>query len=378
MQRVAIVGAGIAGLTLANLLERIGCAVEVYEAAATLQPVGAGFTLQPNGLETIKHLGLETVIQRDVCCITRSTILDPSGQSLGVDIMKGLSGAEESYAIHRADMHRHLESSLGRGVVIHLGSKVVAVEPHRRGAWVKIATGERSDFDLVVGADGVHSVVRSSGFPYADLRLKQGIAVRTVIALREDDSVPKVFRSWIGAGMLLLTYPIRGGRELNIVSYQPWEEELGSSWSGSYPIEALKERYGEWDPQIMKLLDKVKSCFYWQLVDMDPLPSFVDKRTCLVGDAAHPMLPYLGQGANQAFVDCRILAESLDPWLKNESSLEEALLGYDSKRNLAISRIVDKSAEAGRIFKSDFGDVRRKKREVEVVLGSRKEGNGAE
>lgn len=368
MKRIAIVGAGIAGLALAGLLQRRDCEIHIFETATTLQPVGAGFTLQPNGLETLSLLGLGECIDRDACLVTNSAILQPSGEPLDVDVMKELSGTRRSVAIHRADIHRSLEAILGNRVTLHLGSRVASISTKQEGASLAFASGNAQRFDLVVGADGVNSAVRSSLFPSVELQLGQGIAVRTVIPLGVDPQDVPGFRAWMGEDKLVITYPVRAGKELNIVSYQPLEPRCAEAWTGSYPVEALQTLYRDWDPELRKLLEQVHSCFFWQLADMAPLSQFSRGATTLIGDAAHSMLPYLGQGANQALEDCRVLSEALQPWLDGQSSVDEALSAFDERRCEQVKEIVLRSRAAGEVFKTEMGNGVNKTKEIKKVV----------
>lgn len=352
--KIAVVGAGISGLTVANLLSASGHQVKVFDSAQKLEPVGAGFTLQPPGLAVLENLGLLGEVETCSAHIGTSSIFDPNGRRSSFDIMGSLSGSNASYSIHRGDFHSILHTRVVQSCELRHPVRIIDVEASERTARIQIEGTGYEEFDLLIGADGVRSGIRRYVDPAAVLQLSHGVAVRSLVPKEQCDELQPNFRAWMGKGKVILTYPVRSGSWINIASYQHGPEEEQDTWSNPYCPNCLRRDYAGWDPVLGELLSRVQTSFSWKLVDMQPLSDLSKGRVVLIGDAAHPMLPYLGQGANQSIADAESLARNLRTADSNNASIREAVRNYEEERRLPTARIQHASRIAGRIFKQDF------------------------
>ncbi|ALA68371.1 FAD-dependent oxidoreductase [Corynebacterium lactis] len=352
--RVGIVGAGIAGLALANQLHQKGIEVQIYEKASRLEPVGAGFTIQPSGFKVLEGTVDTESVLATAALVNQSQMMDAEGNLLAVDIMESLSSGAKSYSIHRGDIHEALLKDLSHGDVVKTSMRATNINSDESAAIIQFEDGTSSSFDLIIGADGIRSVARKFVSPEAKLNQSHGIAIRTLVPRSRDDLLFHNFRAWMGQGKVVLTYPVRGGEFLNIACYTDGLPQIDGSWSRPVKPDWLRNEFRGWDPSLTSLLARADSCFSWNLADIEKLQNWNRKRVVLVGDAAHAMVPYLGQGANQALVDCYELSNSLGKVADDQGTLAEALQEYEQSRKHSVALIQQLSRKAGHIFKSDF------------------------
>jgi salicylate hydroxylase len=214
--------------------------------------------------------------------------------------------------MHRGDLLRVLAKALPR-TIVRTGYRCIGFEQNALAARLKFANGENVEADIVIGADGIHSalqkyVVEPSAPEYSSPRAYRGLV--------PTESLPEwpkeVQQVWMGDGKHFMVYPVRSGRLLNYVGFVPTGEETIESWSAIGDRAQLAASFDGWDSRVVRLLEKVETCFWWGLYDRRPLASWSNGRLTLLGDAAHAMLPHLGQGANQAIEDGVALAVFLD------------------------------------------------------------------
>jgi salicylate hydroxylase len=315
--RVAIVGAGIGGLTAAIALRRTGLDAHVYEQASILREVGAGIATSPNALKVLERLGLADTL-REAAVISLS--MDPRDWKTG-DVLARVPLAEEAvrrwgapfYHFHRADLHSILRAAVG-DQNITLGARCISVEEDGSGATVHFADGQRVTADLVVGADGVHSVVREyvagadaptwarqvswRGLADGDVGRAIGLEVR--------------HHSFWGPGKQFVCFYVSGGRQVNwvgnIETDDDWRE---GSWSARGERTDALSAFEGWHPQIPALIGAAQEIFKWALFERSPLERWTRGRVTLLGDAAHPMLPFMAQGGSQSIEDAWVLARCL-------------------------------------------------------------------
>ena len=213
--------------------------------------------------------------------------------------------------MHRADLVEMLADALPRGVV-HTGHRCNGFEQIGTVARVLFANGAVAEGDLVIAADGIHSELQQNVTPPSRPVFSGSVAYRGVIAHERISHWPTdAWLMWLGKGKHFLTFPLRGGELINYVGFVPADEEMRESWSAPGDPEVLRREFAGWDPRVELLLSQVQATFRWALYDREPLPTWILGRLALLGDAAHPMLPHLGQGANQSIEDGMALATIL-------------------------------------------------------------------
>jgi salicylate hydroxylase len=313
--RIAVVGAGIAGLTLAAALTRAGIRCTVFEQVPLLGEIGAGIQLSPNATRVLHRLGLAG--QLDAVAVRPRSIEMRRWDNNDVLMRTGLGAECEAmygapyYTVHRADLHRSLLGLLPRDM-IHLGQRCVGVEERADCVELHFEGGSTATADIVVAADGIHSVVRE--FLVADEPRFSGQTVyrglvpadRLAHLLPE----PKVV-IWLGPGQHCVCYPISGGRLVSFAATTPagvWRTE---SWFAQGRVGDLLSAYQGWNGDVRDVLAAADAVTRWALHDRDPVDRWSSERVTLVGDAAHPMLPFGAQGAAQAIEDAAALAACL-------------------------------------------------------------------
>ena len=319
--RAAIVGGGIGGLSAANALLRRGIDVTVFEQVDTLRELGTGVVIFPNGRRQLERMGLrEALVMVGAKLGDGSEYCRMDGTVVGRILTTDSSGWNGVYGMHRADLSRVLVEALPR-TAIRTAHRCIGFGQNARVAHVKFANGTTAETDVVIGADGIQSVlqkyvVQPSMPEYSGSRAYRGLI--------SSEKLPKwrkeAHQIWMGDGKHFMVYPVRSGQLLNYVGFVPTEDETVESWSAIGDRNELASSFEGWDPRVVGLLEKVDTCFWWGLYDRRPLASWTNGRLALLGDAAHAMLPHLGQGANQAIEDGVALAV----FLEGQSSAEVA------------------------------------------------------
>ena len=327
--RVAIVGGGIGGVAAANALLQRGIDVQVYEQASALTEVGAGVALQPNSVKLLRRLGFGAEVTR-----SGARWLDPQlwrwdGTFIASMWPPERASQVEFYGMHRADLLGMFVDRLPTSVV-KTGHRCVGFEQDDDQATVTFANGARVTADVVVGADGIHSALQ----PYvveSSAPISSGsMAYRGIISAASVDWPDGAMRNFLGPGRRFMIYPVRAGELLNYVGFVPMDEQIRESWSAPGDPAALAAEFVGWDPVVGAVLAQVTTCFRWGLYDREPLRTWTNGRLTLLGDAAHPMLPHAGQGANQAIEDGVALAAILAQ--ADRASVPPALKIYESVR----------------------------------------------
>lgn len=319
--RIAVIGAGIAGLTLALALARNGLRCQVFEQARLLREVGAGVQLAPNATRLLHRLGLEDRL-RDTAVRPRAIEMRRwEDNSVLRRIPLGAQCEQRFgapyYTVHRADLHRALLERLPQEV-LHLGRACTGIEEHRDAVVVQFADGSSTTADAVVGADGIHSRVRDvlvrDRPRYSGQNVYRALVPAEEVPFRREQ--PQVVL-WLGPGRHCVSYPICGGDRISLAATVPaprWgraPHQEGESWSALGRPDDLARAYTGWNPEVGALTSAVEVVSRWALHDREPLTRWSTGRVTVVGDAAHPMLPFLAQGANQAIEDAATLAACL-------------------------------------------------------------------
>jgi salicylate hydroxylase len=356
-----IVGAGLGGLAATIALRQAGHAVTVLEQAPALGAIGAGIQTAPNASRLLAEWGVAEVLGRTAVeseCSNRRRWQD--GRLLGSfpqgDALRKNAGAPYWLA-HRADLHAALlevataDHDRGEPATLELDQRVEGIESGDEGAAVITGGGKRFEADLVIGADGINSVVRSRLFgprstPFAgQVTRRMIVPVDAVADLPGFDEllVEPSLTIWIGPDRHCVLHPVHGRTHLylGITAETP---EWNAEWSETK--DQLATAIADWDPRIGQMVDAAPEMTAWPLYDDAPLDRWVEGRIALIGDACHPMLPFQAQGAAQAMEDGAALATAL----ANTTTVESGLRSYQDSRLPRATRVQAASRENGPAF----------------------------
>ncbi|MGW1025614.1 FAD-dependent monooxygenase [Streptomyces sp. NPDC002577] len=350
--RIAVIGGGIGGLATAAFLHRAGLTATVYEQAPALKEVGAGLVVAPNAARLLRRLGVMDPFLRDAVPLEWGWEFRrwENGAVLSAERLSGVCErlyGEQTYVVHRADLLDAVRSAVP-AEWLRLGARCTAVEELPNGALLRFADGSTVEADVVIGADGVHSVVRglvSEPSPPED----SGIcAFRAIVPAEQapDFARRRAQTLWIGPGRHLVHYPISGGRAVNIVAFAPAGDDTEESWSATATVQEFLAEFADWDPRVTDLIKASGTPGRWALLDRAPLSRWSSARTTLLGDAAHPMFPFFAQGAAQAIEDAAVVAACL---AEDPDDVERALKRYESTRIARTTRLQEVSHDRGRI-----------------------------
>lgn len=336
--QIAIIGAGIAGLTAARALQQLGFRPVVFEQADVLSDVGAGLTVTPNATHVLNALGLESVLEQIGMRPDRGGVKHWRTGELLVEISRGHEMRERYgaayYQVHRADLHRALAALVTEcdPGAIRTSHSLTSFSEDRRGVHMTFAQGHLATADVMVGADGVRSQVRGLLFGAERPRFTGYVAYRGLVPFEAlpDGLIEPTSCLSTGPGRSFTRYLIRGGRLVNFVGLterQDWREE---GWSIRADVQEMLDEYADWHPDVRTIIRSTPEhgLFKWALFDREPLPQWTQGKVTLIGDAAHPMLPFLGQGAAMGIEDGMVLARAFAV----ASSLSEALARYEDAR----------------------------------------------
>jgi salicylate hydroxylase len=353
---VVIVGGGIGGLFAANALIAHGLQVSVYEQAPSLGEVGAGVFLTPNSVRQLQRVGLgPSVEQRGARVGTESRYFRHDGTPIAPVQVTDSSGWNATFGMHRADLVEMLAASLPSEVV-HTGHRCSGFEQTGEVARVSFANGAITEGDVVIAADGIHSELQQYVTPPSRPVFHGSVAYRGVLAHRRIPHWPTdCWLMWLGKGKHFLTFPVRAGELINYVGFVPADQEMKESWSAPGDPDVLRREFAGWDPRIGSLLSQVEATFRWALYDREPLPTWTKGRLTMLGDAAHPMLPHLGQGANQSIEDGMALATILSH--ANRATAPAALLAYENLRRERVAQVQRGARENGLRYDSANSDL---------------------
>jgi salicylate hydroxylase len=370
--RVVVVGGGLAGLGAAAFLLRAGVDdVRVFERSPALGEIGAGIQVPPNAVRLMHRLGIREALDR--AGVRMETGWDMRRWEDGrVLFSQDLGSACEErfgapyYVAHRAGLLEALRAVLPEGVV-QLGHRCVGVEQDGDEARMMFAGGETVAADVVIGADGIHSVVRDAVTTPSPPTFSGTAAYRCLIPARDADpmALEPGFKVWMGPGRHLVHYPVSGGREVNVVGIVPAGEWRTESWISEGTVDGFRAAYAGWAPQVQALLDRAPSAYLYALYDREPLQRIVRGRVALVGDAAHPMLPFLAQGAAQAFEDGAALALCL-----RDGDPEAGVARYERVRLQRVSEVQRASRGRPEVYHLPDGPEQRR-RDAELAAEDR-------
>ena len=353
---IAIVGGGIGGLFAANALLAQGLQVSVYEQAPALGEVGAGVFLTPNSVRQLERAGLGPAVEKWGARVgPGSRYFRHDGSPIAPVQVTDSSGWNATFGMHRADLVELLADALPDNVV-HTGHRCTGFEQRDDVARVTFSNGTVAEADVIVAADGIHSELRPYVFPPSNPVFSGSVAYRGVLPLeRIPDWPTDAWLMWLGKAKHFLTFPVRAGQLINYVGFVPADEQMKESWSSPGDPDVLRREFAGWDPRIETLLKQVQMTFRWALYDREPLPTWTRGRLTLLGDAAHPMLPHLGQGANQSIEDGMALATILAR--ADRTTVPAALAAYERLRRERVAQVQRGARENGMRYDSAYADL---------------------
>jgi salicylate hydroxylase len=352
---ILVAGAGIGGLTAALSLLRRGYDVQVCEQATELREVGAGLQLSPNGLRALYRLGLGDAL--------RALASEPEGKEIRLwntgqtwklfDLGK-TSVADYGYPyfmIYRPDLHKILADAVRaiKADAIMLGVQCMGFETTADGVTLLTSDGRKLEGDALIGADGVHSRIRRQLAGADQPGFSGCLAWRGVIPMeRLPDSMRRpVGTNWVGPGAHVIHYPLHGGKLMNFVGIVERDDWQVESWTQKGTLHECHADFNGWHEDVHELINQIDVPYKWALMSRPPLARWSDGRVTLLGDACHPTLPFLAQGAVMAIEDGYILGRCIGEY---GGDIETALARYEQARIERTTRIVLRSTENGKRF----------------------------
>jgi len=344
--RIAVVGAGLGGLTAAVALRQAGFDVDVYEQAPALTEVGGGINLGPNAARVLYRLGLGAALDREaVRPLSTHQRRWQDGRTLQQAPLnprcEQLYGAPH-LTVHRADLLSVIASGFAAERV-RLGHRLVGLADKGDRVEVWFDNGVRVTADVVIGADGINSTVRAALLGVEAPRFAGCVAYRGLVPTDRiaDLRLELGSQSWVGPGGHLVHYFVSRGRLLNFVGWTEHDTWNREDWTDRATIGRALAAFVGWHPQVLRIIGTADTCFIWALFDREPLPRWSVGRITLLGDACHPMYPFMGQGAAQAMEDGATLAACLVA--AGDGDPADALRRYEERRRPRVTRLQEMS-----------------------------------
>ena len=353
--QIAIVGGGIGGLTAALALRARGFNVTVFEQRSVLREIGAGVTIHPNAAVLLQRVGLTDGIKKIGSAVTGLQFRTSLGELINTSARA--STGVQGYNVHRAEFLKLLVDEQPEGT-LHLDHRLSAAKETNGHVQLTFSGGETVDADIVIGADGIHSALqREIGlktYPSSEgIMAYRGLIPTERLSWAKD--IGGRVSMWIGKGRSFLCFPVSGGRLMNMVAFVPTNLDSEESWTAPGDLKALGAEYDGWDDPVLETIGSLDQTFRWGIYDRAPLPYWSDGRMTLLGDAAHPMVPHLGQGAAQAIEDGFTLAVLLEG--AKSKDVPKRLQAYEKLRIERTSRIQAVARDAGRFYRAEYENV---------------------
>ena len=343
--KIAIVGAGIGGVALASALMARDADVKIYEQASAFARVGAGIQMTPNAVKVLRGLNLEDKLR--AFAFEPISGLNREHASGALTNELPLAGrSEEKYGaplllMHRGDLHAALAETLPSDIV-RFGKKLTDIRQQNGKVLLEFADGSLDEADVLIGADGVHSRVRELMLGAEQARYTGKVAYRTTFPAKLIAGVtlePYRTKWWGPDRHIVIYYVTRRRDEIYFVTSQPEQAEwmTTESWSAKGEVGELRQAFADFHPEVRAVLNACPDVHRWALLERDPLPTWVDGHVALLGDACHPMTPYMAQGAASALEDAAVLTRCLAG--ATLATLNESLKRYEVVRKPRASKI---------------------------------------
>jgi salicylate hydroxylase len=338
---IAVIGGGIGGLAATLSLVKAGFDAHVYEQAPALREVGAGIVISSNATRILDGLGLGAALaQSSVRPLAWHERRWDDGRTLLRVLLADAAIAAFGFAYyqcHRADVQTMLANALPPER-LHLGHRLIGLEQRGDRVEARFDNGALIAADVVVGADGIHSTVRRALFGPDDPRFTGCVAYRGLVPAERVQhlNLETTMQRWMGPGKHFVHYYVQARRLLNFVCLVEQDTWTSESWSVRGDMSEARAAYQGWHPQVRAILDAQQEIFVWALLDRAPLPRWSVGRVTLLGDACHPMLPFMAQGAAQAIEDGAALAAIL---ARDGRDVPGALRAYEAARLPRTARI---------------------------------------
>ncbi len=337
-QAVTVLGAGIGGLASAVALAQRGAMVTVLEQAPAIIEVGAGLQISPNGARVLRALGLGDALAAAGLAAEAVELRDgrTGHQVLRLALRAGDHDAAGGYfLLHRADLVTLLlEAAVAAGVRVRTACRVEGLELRPSSALLQLADAPSHETALLIGADGLHSIVRQQLEPETQPFFTGQVAWRAVIA--ESGSAAPVAQVFMGPGRHLVSYPLRGGRARNLVAVEERGSWAAEGWHHRDDPARLRAAFARFGGPVPGWLAALEEVHLWGLFRHEVVQRWHGGVCVLVGDAAHPTLPFLAQGANMALEDAWVLSDALI----REPTCEDAFRAYQAARDRRVRRTV--------------------------------------
>lgn len=359
--KVLIAGGGIGGMAAAAALLQRGFEVEVYEQAGEMREVGAGIQISPNGNRALDSLGVFAALQEKACNAQSKEIrLWNTGKTWPLFSLGDAAVRQYGYpylTVFRPDLLVALSAQVEflQPGAIRLGARVEQVSQDSSGTTLTLSDGSEVRGDVLIGADGIHSKVRSALFGSTGVEFSGMVAWRALIPIEQ---LPERFQrsvaaNWVGPGGHVVHYPVQGGRLMNFVGTLEGNVWKGPPWNAQATKEACLDAFAGWHEDILTMIRSAPEVRKWALCTAPLLENWSIDRITLLGDACHATLPFLAQGAVHAIEDGVVLARALD----ESADIPSALRRYDAARRPRANRMVLGAAEnASRFHHPDLAN----------------------
>ncbi len=339
---IAIIGGGIGGLTAGIALRQKGFSVTLFEQATEIGEVGAGLQISANAVRVLNALGLKP--QDWQCSKPKSvTLHDYKQGDLVTSVAMNITPDAPYLQFHRADLiEKLMAAAIDTGVTIKLGKHVTVSET---GPNTVLIDGQ--SFDIVVGADGVRSGVRDQFYDGLESQFTGKIAWRALVKATDLPGPPiQNTRIYMGPNKHIVMYPLRDGKLINIVAVEERATWTAEGWNHAGNADELRNLFNGWCAPVTTILAQVQSTIVWGLFAHPTLHSWVKNRLVLLGDSAHPMVPFVAQGACMAIEDAWVLADQL----AKKPDTAKALQAYQDIRKPRATKVQQTALKSGSIY----------------------------